>query len=178
VATTPDEIPDGIVLRRHLELRGRAWGLPVRRGLLCALALFPLLALLDVFGQGAVTTSARNGDATLTVDSPETVRGGVLFTTRLTVETRTELSGAQLALDGGWFDGMQVNSIVPQPSQESSRDGRVVLGLGRIPAHRRVSYYIGFQADPTTIGSRTQDVRLQKDGRTLLTVERTIKVLP
>jgi hypothetical protein len=178
VATTADEIPDGIVLPRHLELRGRAWGLPLRRGVLVALALVPLLALLDVFGQEQVTTSAHNGIATLTVESPETVRGGLLFTTRFTVQSRRALSGAQLVLDAGWFDGMQVNSIEPQPPQETSRDGRVVIDLPRIPAHQHVSYYIGFQADPTTIGQRAQDVSLQQSGRTLLRVERTIKVLP
>jgi hypothetical protein len=178
VTTTRDGIPDGIVLPRHLELRGRAWALPVRRILLAALALFPLLALLGVFGQEPVTTSARNDSATLTVESPETVRGGVLFTTRLTVESSTELSGAQLVLDAGWLDGMQVNSILPQPREQSSRDGRLVLALARIPAHEPISYYIGFQVDPTTIRRRAQDVRLQQNGRTLLTVARTITVLP
>ena len=41
-------------------------------------------------------------------------------------------------LDDGWLEGMQISSIEPQPTSESSRDGRVVLSYGRLRAGQRL----------------------------------------
>src|SRR5437773_961957 len=64
------EAPDGIVLRRHRDLDGRGWHLWVRRGLLAALALFVVLALLNVFGQRPSGAQKTVDAATLKVYAP------------------------------------------------------------------------------------------------------------
>jgi hypothetical protein len=170
--------PDGIVLRRHLYLEQRAWQLSFRRAVIALLAVVTLAALLGAFGQEPATTSARSARATLTVASPDRVRGGLMFTTAFTIEARQPIDHPVLVLDGGWFDGMQVNSIVPQPKDETSVGGRTVLTLERVPAGGRQVYYIGFQVNPTTLGRKTQDVRLRDGSRTLLAIKRTFTVLP
>jgi hypothetical protein len=170
--------PDGIVLKRHLHLEQRVWPLSFRRTVIALLALITLAALLDVFGQKAATTTAGSARGTLTVSSPDRVRGGLMFTTRFTIEARQAIDHPVLVLDGGWFDGMQVNSIVPQPKEETSAGGRTILTFERLPAGDRQNYYIGFQVDPTTFGRKSQGVRLRDGGRTLLTIERTLTVLP
>ena len=81
-------------------------------------------------------------------------------------------------LDSGWFRGMQVNSIVPQPKDETSIGGRTVLTFARLPAGGRQDTFIGFQVDPTTLGRLTQNARLADGDRTLLTVRRVLTVVP
>jgi hypothetical protein len=170
--------PDGIVLRRHLHLEQRVWPLRFRRAVIALLALIALAALLDVFGQRPATTSAHSARGTLTVSSPDRMRGGLMFTTRFTIEARQAIERPVLVLDAGWLDGMQVNSIVPQPKEETSAGGRTVLTFERLPAGDRQDYYIGFQVDPTTLGRKSQGIRLRDGERTLLTLQRTLTVLP
>src|SRR5690242_9566160 len=45
------EIPDSIVLRRHRDLKGRHKDVWFRRSLLTLVALIPILAVFNVFGQ-------------------------------------------------------------------------------------------------------------------------------
>jgi len=81
-------------------------------------------------------------------------------------------------LDPGWVEGMQINSINPQPVSEASQNGKIYLDLGHIPAGQSAIYFIEFQVNPTNVGHRSQDVRLDDTGRRLLTIERTITIYP
>jgi hypothetical protein len=171
-------IPDEIVLKRDRDLAGRTWHPWVRRGLLAIVAVPALLALANVFGQHQSSVSTTASAGTLSVNSPSRVRGGLLYTASFTVRARSELQKATLVLDPGWIDGMQVNSINPQPVDEASRGGRVVLDLGHIPAGETVKYFIEFQVDPTTLGTRDQNVELDDGPRQILTQHRTLTVYP
>jgi hypothetical protein len=53
-----------------------------------------------------------------------------------------------------------------------------VFTLGAIPAGGRQDYFIGFQVDPTTLGRQRQTVSLLDGSTTILTVRRTLTVLP
>src|SRR5689334_12118366 len=112
--------PDGIVLERHRNLTGRRWHVWVRRGLLLLVAVVLVLGLANVFGQRPDTSRAADGRAVLSVYAPSRVRGGLMYTARFHVTARQDLKKATLALDPGWFEGMQVNSITPQPVDEGS----------------------------------------------------------
>lgn len=171
-------IPDEVVLKRDRDLVGRTWHPWVRRGLLGLLALVPVLALANVFGQGQRGVSATSSAATLTVNAPSKVRGGLLYTVSFTIAAHSDLKNATLILDPGWIDGMQVNSINPQPIREGSKDGKVVLGLGHVAAGRSVKYWIELQVDPTTVGSRSQNVELDDGSTKLLTEQRRLTVFP
>ena len=170
--------PPGIVLQRQLHLENRRWPVYFRRGVLTVLVVVVLAALLDQFGQKTAVTSARSTRGVLTVASPERVRGGLMFTTRFTIDAHVALSHPKLVLDSGWLAGMQVNSIVPQPKDETSVDGRAVFTFEPVPAGGHQSYFVGFQVDPTTVGRQQQAVSLLDGGQTILTVRRTLTVLP
>jgi hypothetical protein len=74
---------------------------------------------------------------------------------------------------------MSINSIEPQPSSESSdREGRPVLTLGRIAAEARFRLFIYFQANPTNVGRRSQDVELLDGDQVLARLDRTVTVFP
>ena len=171
-------IPDTIVLRRHRDLEGRRGDVWVRRALLALIAVVPLLALTNLFGQRPHVATAATEQASLEVYAPGHVRGGLLWEARFTVYAHQELKDAVLQLDKGWLEGMTVNTIEPSPVGEGSNDGRLVLDLGHIPSGQRYILFMQFQVNPTNVGRRPQDVRLY-DGTTLLvTIHRRITIFP
>jgi hypothetical protein len=171
--------PDGIVLARDRDLEGRRGEEWARRAVLAVLVFgVPLIALANGVGQRPQTTRATSAVASLEVNAPERVRSGLIFQARYTVDARRTLTSAALRLDPGWFEGLSVNSIEPQPQRETSDDGRTLLTLGRIPAGQRFTLYTYYQVNPTNVGRRSQDVELL-DGQTpIARVERTLTIFP
>jgi hypothetical protein len=170
--------PVGIERQRHLELHGRGRYVWVRRMSLLVVAAVPVLALLDVFGQGAVVNGASTRAVSMSVNSPAHVRGGVIFTTQITVRAHDAIHDMQLTFARGWFQGMTFNGVAPQPSNESSEDGRVVYDYGSVPAGTTYRIWVSWQTNPTNVGRHPQDVMLADGQHTLLTVHRTITVFP
>jgi hypothetical protein len=150
----------------------------VRRALLTLVLCIPIVALFNVFGQRPSTSRAAAGAANLSVYAPDRVRGGLLYTARFHITARRRLKNATLVLDPGWFEGMQVNSMTPQPLGEGSRDGKAVLELGHIPAGHSVIYFIQFQVNPTNVGHRSQNVELDDGPTRLFVIHRTITIFP
>ena len=146
--------------------------------MLVLVAAVSLLALLNVFGQWPSTATIAASAATLEVRSPLAVRGGLLFQARYTVRASRDLKAATLVLGRGWLDGLTVNTIEPSPVSEASRDGRLSLELGHVPAGEKHVLYIQYQVNPTTVGSHTQTVALYDGDERILIHERTLKVYP
>jgi hypothetical protein len=160
------------------DLRGRGWEIWVRRGLLSLICLVPVLALLDVFGQQAGTTTVTTNGVTLQVLSPSALRGGLLYEARFTIAPDHELKNATLELGPGWARGMTINTIEPSPTDETSVDGRLAFGLGDIKAGSTFVLHMEFQVNPTTIGQRQQTVTLYDDQSALVAVDHEIRVWP
>ena len=170
--------PQGIRLGRYRDMQGRGWHLWVRRGLLALLGLFILAALFNVFGQQPTTSSARAPEAALEISAPNAIRGGLLWQARFTVTATEELKQATLVLGQGWLENNTVNTIEPSPLGEGSRNGSLTLDLGHIPKGERHVLYMQFQTNPTNVGRHAADVQLQDGERLLLSVDRTLTVLP
>jgi hypothetical protein len=172
------EQPEGILLTRHRDLKGRGWHPWVRRGLVGLVALVALLALFGFLGQSPSTTRAEAPAATLAVDSPNAVRGGLLYQARFTVVAHQELKHATLVLNDKWIDGLTVNTIEPSPVNEASRDGDLALELGHLGAGAKHVLYVDYQVNPTTLGSRTLTVELDDGEQRLASLTRHLRVLP
>src|SRR4051794_9656074 len=170
--------PDGIVLKRHRDLVGRRQYKWLRRALLGLLLAFLVLGLLDVFGQRPGDTEAATPAATLVLRAPDGVRGGLLFSARFRIEAHRDLKNATLVLDPGWVEEMSINTIEPSPIGEGSRDGKLVLELGHVPAGQLYQLWMQFQVNPTNVGLRDQDVELDDGPTRILTIDRTLKVFP
>jgi hypothetical protein len=146
--------------------------------LVVLVAAVSLLALLNVFGQWPSTATVAASAATLEVRSPNAVRGGLLYQSRFTVRARRDVKDATLVLGRGWLEGLTVNTIEPGPLSEASRDGRLSLELGHVPAGEKYVLYIQYQVNPTTVGSHTQTVALYDGDEPILTYEKTLRVFP
>ena len=93
-----------------------------------------LLGLLNVFGQKPHTDTASAGGVELEVYSPQHLRSGLFFMSRFTIRAQREVEAATLVLDPGWLEGITLNTLEPSPVGEASRDGKIALDLGHVPA--------------------------------------------
>ncbi|HEY0516450.1 MAG TPA: hypothetical protein VGD00_04975 [Solirubrobacteraceae bacterium] len=176
--TSVSSVPDGIALDRDRDLVGRARNTWVRRGLLCLIAVLPVLALLNVFGQHPTTTSASGPAASVNVTAPARLRSGLIFQVRVQVEAHRDIKELQLVFDRGWWESMSVNSTVPEPSEESSSDGRVVFDYGPLGAgHSHVSW-LYFQVNPTNVAKRQENVDVKDGNEELVHIHRSMTIFP
>ena len=118
---------------------------------------------------------ARGPSASLDVEAPARVRGGLLYQARFHIRARSELKKAILVLDPGWLENMTVNAIEPNPINEASNDGRLTLELGHIAAGKSHLLFVYFQVNPTNFGHRSQNVALYNGSRKLLEVRRRLR---
>jgi hypothetical protein len=173
-----DRLPDGLTLERNRNLRGRSGHVWYRRALLCLIAVLPVLALLNVFGQRPTTTSAHGIAADLAVTAPARLRSGLIFQVRVQVTARQDIAKPQLIFDPGWWESMSENSMEPNPSSQTNDNGRVVLSYNKLAAGHRLLVWVYFQVNPTNVGKRTENVELD-DGATMITrVHRSLTIFP
>jgi hypothetical protein len=149
-----------------------------RRCVLAALAALVCAGLLGAFGQQPVTSRARGAAAELSVQAPANLRGGLIFQLRLTVRAHRALRKPALVLERGWFEGMSVNAILPDPNSGLSRNGVVRLTYPPMQAGHSMTVWIYFQVNPTTVGSRRETVELDDGSARLARIERAVRVWP
>ncbi len=170
--------PVGIDRARHQDLTGRDHHVWWRRGVLVLITALPVLGLLNVFGQHATPVTYPSPAASLLIDSPAHVRGGLVFTTEIVITPRQRVHDARLYLDNGWFEAMTLNGIAPQPSTESAQGRWQVWDFGQIPAATAFHVWISWQTNPTNIGRHSQAVVLYDGGTQLMTARHTLTVFP
>jgi hypothetical protein len=170
--------PDGLTLERHRDMAGRQWWIWARRALLALLAVVPVLALFDVFGQRPETTEVDAPQASLSVYAPDHARSGLIYAARFHINAHRDIKDAYLVLDPGWAEGYTVNGLAPQPLTEASRNGRIAFGFGHIPAGHSVIFFLSLQVNPTNVGRHSQNVELDDGETPILTVHRIITIFP
>ena len=161
------------------DARGQRAGAMARRVLVALFLAAVVLALLDLIGQQPSDSTATVPSATLRLSAPRTVRGGLIFQGRIEVRARRQVSQPMLTLARGWFEGMQVQSIEPDPSNQSSgQGGAISLSYDRLQAGQTLTVWVQATVDPTYVGDRDADVSLADGPTTLATVHHHITVLP
>lgn len=170
--------PDSINLTLHRDLRGRSREVWIRRVFLCLLLVPPVLGLANFFGQGPGATTVSSAAATLSVQSPTRLRGGLLYQIRFQIIPHRRIKNAILELGPKWIQGMTLNTIEPSPSTEVSRHGRLALDLGPISAGQTWNEYLELQVNPTSVGSRDGTVTLYDGPKRLLSLTHSATVFP
>ncbi|MGH2971752.1 MAG: hypothetical protein ACRDNM_09500 [Gaiellaceae bacterium] len=172
------DVPQSLVLERHRDLHSIAYNRPIRWALLALLTAFILLGLANVFGQRPDTLWLRTPAATLELYAPSHVRGGLLWEARFTITAHRDLKSAALSFSPGWNEGMQQNTIEPNPVGYGSRDGDLLLTLGHVAAGHVYRLFMQFQTNATNVGRRRADVTLYDGATKLGTIHRTVTVFP
>jgi hypothetical protein len=150
----------------------------LRRSFFGLVLLIVLLGLLNVFGQRPKNTLAASSAADLHVFAPTSLRGGLYYEGRITIEAKQEIEKATIVLDSGWTEQMQINTVEPSPVGESSRDGKLTLDFGHVPAGEKLVAWMQFQVNPTNVGHRSQDVALYDNTTLLATADRSVTIFP
>lgn len=171
-------VPDQLDLERHRDLEGRANEVRIRRVLLVAIFAVAVAALVNFFGQHPSTASAENPAASLTLSSPTRLRGGLIFQVRIEVLAKRRLEHPEIVLSHGWFDAMTLNTTQPEPMNEATRDGSVVLSYDALAQGRSLIVWLQFQVNPTNIGNHDQDIELDDGPTPVLTLRRSVTVFP
>jgi hypothetical protein len=170
--------PDHLDKPRHAELAGRAREVWVRRALLAVLLALVVVALLNGFGQRSTSATAVGNGASVEVRGPTRARGGLLFQNRITVHAQRDIDHPRIVLSQGWLDGLQINTIEPQPTSESSRDGKLVLSFDKLSAGDKIEVFFDFQVNPTHVGRTDQDVEVDNREQPLVRLPRSLTVFP
>jgi hypothetical protein len=171
-------MPDGLSAERNRDLRGRARHPVYRRALLCLVAVFPVLALLNVFGQRPTATSAQAPAADLKVTAPARLRSGLIFQVRVDVAAHRQISSPQLIFSQGWWESMSENSVAPNPTDQTSSNGRVTFTYGKLAAGHTLTVWLYFQVNPTNVGKRSEDVELNDGSQPITGVRRSLTIFP
>lgn len=172
------QLPVGLDRARHAELSGRrhqVWG---HRAVLVVVAAVPVAGLLNVFGQHAAPTTYPAPAASLLIDSPSRVRGGLTMTTEIVITPHQQLNDARLYLDNGWFKAMTYNGAAPQPSTETAGGPWQIWDYGQLPAGTPFHVWISWQTNPTNVGTHPQNVALFDGDTQVVTAERDFTVFP
>ncbi|HEV7585683.1 MAG TPA: hypothetical protein VGO14_07885 [Solirubrobacteraceae bacterium] len=172
------EVPEGISLERHRDLRGRLRQIYARRALIGVIAVLPVLALLNVFGQRPTSTTVTGQAASLSVTAPARLRSGLIFQVRVEVIAHRDIHELEITFDRGWWESMSVNSIVPEPSKSNSQNGQVVLSYGKLEAGQKLIAWVYCQVNPTNVGERRENVAIDDSGTPLVHLHRSLTIFP
>jgi len=172
------EYPDQLQKGRHADLDGRDRHPWIRRVFLVLFVAAVVLGLLNVFGQRSTTTRASGGAARVEVRGPTKVRGGLLFQQRITLRALQDIQHPRIVLAQGWLDGLQINTIEPQPQSESSRNGKLVLSYDQMSAGDKLEVFVDFQVNPTHVGRTNQDLDVDDAEQPLVHLSRSLTTFP
>ena len=171
-------MPDDAWVERNRDLVGRERDPWVRRAGLLLLGAVVTAALLNVVGQRAEDSSASGPAATLELNAPSKARGGLIFQARVEVHAAREIQEPLLIFDRGWFDGLTLNTTVPDPTGQRTDNGRVVFEYDTIPAGRSLTVWLQFQVNPTRVGSEDQDIELWDGETPLVHLDHSLATVP
>jgi hypothetical protein len=163
---------------RYRGLEGRNVEPWVRRVGVAAFAAVVVVALTGQLGQRPSSAGSAASAATLDVESPTKLRGGLLYQARFTITAHRRLAHTRLILGPGWFDGLTLNTTEPQASEETNENGRVSFAYGALPAGKRLNVWLEYQVNPTTTGTRNQRVAIQDGDEPIAELTRKTRIFP
>ena len=168
-------------LARHRDLEGSHWVWAPRARLVIIglLVLFVVLAAGNAFGQRPSSHTSVSPAATLTVSSPAHVRGGLIFQTRVDITAHRNIAAPTVALSGGWFDGMTLNSVQPGPAKQASAGQGVTFSYPPLAAGRAMTVWFEWSVNPTNlVWDRSQLFQLSDGSVPILDLRLPVTVFP
>lgn len=165
-------------LGRTRDLQGRAAHPWFRRLALTAMVVLVGVALAGGFGQPTRVTQAAEPGARLDLRAPSVLRGGLLWHARITVRAWTQVREPQLILGPGYVSGMQLNTVEPAPSEETSRGDSIALSYATLQPGDQLTVYLQLQVNPSTVGRQDLSVVLEGRGARPVRLPASVTVLP
>ena len=170
-----DQYPEGIS-ERHKSGDSNRHVIWWRVGLIGLILVAALVGLLG--GAPAPTRQATNAAATLTVTTPQRLRNGVLFETRVSAMARRPIADAVIAIPAGMWRDMTINSMIPAPAEEEFVDGEFRFHYGPLGAGETLTLKVDGQVNPPRYGGGSGRMRLLDGEAELAALPLSLKVIP
>src|SRR5690606_33068280 len=130
------------------------------------------------FGRRDTVTVDREG-IRLSAEGPVRIRSGEFFEMLLTVETDREIRDAVLSVAPGIWRDVTINTMIPQPTDESFEDGAFAFRFGALRAGTRLLVKVDGQVNPVyPPGRKHGTISLADGGATLASLDYAMRVLP
>ncbi len=135
-------------------------------------------ALAGVFGQQHETAHAETSAASVTVRAPTRIRGGLFFQGRIDIVARQAIKRPRIVLGPAWTEQMQLNTLEPAPTGESTSAGKLELEYDALAPGDHFTVWLQYEANPTGFGTRDRSVTLLDDAAPLARVPGDLTALP
>lgn len=145
----------------------------LRRIGVVVLVLFVGAAASGWLGPRESTATDRSGDLSVQVTFPQVIRAGVDTTMQVVVEGGAPDAPLAVEIPAEVFDRLGFDTIVPAPTDESSRDGAVVLVWEQVRDSAATVTFVGRMPTRAKLGSLRYPVRAVVGGRTMQVEART-----
>ncbi len=138
-----------------------------------------ILALFDVAGGQPSTPMQRDfGAATLTVDTPTTLRNGEFFETRIDIRAHADIEDAVLAVTPDLWRDMTINTTLPSPAEETFENGLLRWSYGPVKRGDTLHVKIDGQINPPLFAGTSGAILLYDGKRRVGRLPLSIRVFP
>ncbi len=169
------EYPQGII-ERHGTSAGHRHAGWLRLGILAAILGVALLGLLG--GAPAQTLRMASASATLAVTTPDRLRNGMFFETRISAEAKKPIGDAVIAIPAAMWRDVTVNTMIPSPAEEEFVDGEFRFHFGPLGAGETLGIKIDGQMNPPRYSSSGGRIRLLDGEAEIVALPVSLKVIP
>jgi hypothetical protein len=73
---------------------------------------------------------------------------------------------------------MSENSVAPNPTDQTSSNGRVTFTYSKLAAGHTLIVWLYFQVNPTNVGKRSEDIQLNDGSHPITSVHRSLTIFP
>lgn len=167
--------PQGIE-ERHGTAQGNRHASWLRLGILALILAVALLGFLG--GAPAPTVRAASAGASLAVTSPDRLRNGMFFETRILAVAKRPLSDAVITVPAAMWRDVTINTMMPAPGNEEFVEGEFRLHFGPLGAGERLGLKIDGQMNPPRFGSSSGRIRLLDEEAEVVALPFKLTVIP
>jgi hypothetical protein len=170
-----DQYPEGISARHASAGANRhaSWWR------LAPLALVVVAALSGWLGGApASTRRVTSAAATFAVTTPDRLRNGMLFETRISAVAKRGIGDAVIAIPAEMWRDVTINGVVPEPVDEEFAGGEFRLHFGPLGAGKTLGLKIDGQLNPPRFSTTSGRLRLLDGEAELAALPLSLKVIP
>jgi len=147
-----------------------------RLGILAVILGIALLGFLG--GAPAPTLRAERPAASLSVTSPDVLRNGMFFETRMSALARRPIKDAVIAVPATLWRDITINTMIPAAAEEEMVDGEFRFHFGPLDAGERLAVKVDGQVNPPRYGRSGGRIRLLDGEAEMVAVPVSLRVIP
>ena len=171
MATYPQGIDE-----RHGSAHGNRHASWWRLGILALVLAVALFGFLG--GAPAPTVRAANDGASLAVTTPDRLRNGMFFETRISAVAKRPIADAVIAIPAAMWRDATINTMVPAPAEEGFVGGEFRFHFGPLGVGEKIGFKIDGQMNPPRFSSSSGRIRLLDGETEVVAVPVSLKVSP